>query len=146
MPLTQPATFLYKLTMRKLVKKWHIRDQLCLLAAILAQWQRLVASNKALNLLHQAMCAVTYRRIAMAIEVASFLGVFFLLLFVCLLPWRPLGQYGLSSCPMPECSGFRSSHGHAALGNAICIAPAHRRGNRNGWWMRCIFSSSLPLL
>ncbi len=42
----------------------------------LSAWRRLVASNKALNLLHQAMCAVTYRRIAMAIKTASFLGVF----------------------------------------------------------------------
>jgi hypothetical protein len=27
-------------------------------------------------------------------------------------------------------SGFRSSPGHAALGEAICIAPAHRRGHQ----------------
>ncbi len=53
-----------------------MRDQLQLLAAILAQWRRLVVSNKALNLLHRAMCAVTYRRIAKAIETASLLGVF----------------------------------------------------------------------
>jgi hypothetical protein len=62
--------------MKKLGKNRHMHDQLHLLAAILAQWQRLVASNKALNLLHWAMCAVTYRRIAMAIKTASFLGVF----------------------------------------------------------------------
>jgi hypothetical protein len=53
-----------------------MHDRLHLLAAILARWRRLVASNKALNLLHQAMCAVTYRRIAMAIETSSFSGVF----------------------------------------------------------------------
>ncbi len=45
-----------------------MRDQLHLLAAILAQWQHLVASIKALNLLYRAMCTVTYRRIAMAIK------------------------------------------------------------------------------
>ncbi len=39
----------------KLVKKRHIRDQLCLLAAILARWRRLVAFYKALNLLHRVM-------------------------------------------------------------------------------------------
>jgi hypothetical protein len=72
-------------------KKRHIRDQLCLLTAILARWQRLVASNKALNLLHQAMCAVTYRRIAMAIEVASFLGVF---VDCCLFACCPGGRWG----------------------------------------------------
>jgi hypothetical protein len=59
------------------------------------------------------------------------------LLFVCLLPWQPLGQYGASSRPMLVSSGFRSSPGHAALGNAICIAPAHCRGHQNGRQTRC---------
>jgi hypothetical protein len=62
--------------MKKLVNNWHMHDRLQLSAAILTQWRRLVASNKALNLLHQVMCAVMYRRIAMAIKTASFLGVF----------------------------------------------------------------------
>jgi hypothetical protein len=44
---------------------------------ILAQWQRPVASSKALALLHQEMHVVTYRCIAMAIKTASFVGVFF---------------------------------------------------------------------
>jgi hypothetical protein len=35
-----------------------------------------VASSEALDLLHWAMCAVTYRRIAMAIKTATFSGVF----------------------------------------------------------------------
>ncbi len=65
------------------------------------------------------------------------------LLFVCLLPWQPLGQYGASSCPMPAFSGFRSSPGHATSGNAVCIAPAHPQGLRNGPQRRCICSSSL---
>jgi hypothetical protein len=43
---------------------------------ILAQWQCPVASSEALELLHRAMCAVTYQRIAMAIKTATFLGVF----------------------------------------------------------------------
>ncbi len=52
-------------------------------------WRRLVASNKALNLLHRAMCAVTYQCIAMAIETASFLGVFIdCYLFACCLGGR----------------------------------------------------------
>ncbi len=37
--------------------------------------QRPVASSKALDLLHWAMCAVTYRHIAMAIKTASKVGV-----------------------------------------------------------------------
>jgi hypothetical protein len=58
--------------------------------------------------------------------------VHFLLLFCLLLPWQPLGQYGASICLMAASSGSRSSPGHAALSNVICIAPAHRRGHQNG--------------
>ncbi len=43
---------------------------------ILAQWRHPVASSEALDLLHWAMHAVTYRHIAMAIKMASFAGVF----------------------------------------------------------------------
>jgi hypothetical protein len=132
--------------MKKLEKTQGRLDQLQLSAAILTRWQRLVASNKALNLLYWAMCAVLYRRTATAIKMASLLGTFFLLSFHLLLPWRLLGQYGASSCPMAGSSGFRSSTGHAALGNAICIAPAHRCGHQNGRQMRSICSSSSPHL
>ncbi len=47
-----------------------------LLDIILARWQHPVASSEALDLLHQAMRAVTYRLIAVAIKMASFVGVF----------------------------------------------------------------------
>jgi hypothetical protein len=40
-------------------------------------------------------------------------------------------------------SGFRSSPGHAALGKAICIAPAYRRGHQTSQPMRYT-CSSLP--
>ncbi len=46
-----------------------------LLDIILARWRRPVASSEALDLLHWAMCTVTYRRIAMAIKTATFSGV-----------------------------------------------------------------------
>jgi hypothetical protein len=36
----------------KLEKNWHMRDQLHVLAAILAQWWRPAASTKALDLLY----------------------------------------------------------------------------------------------
>jgi hypothetical protein len=62
--------------MKKLEKNQHMHDRLQQLAAILAQWWRLVASNKALSLIHRAMSTVTYRRIAMAIKMATFLGAF----------------------------------------------------------------------
>jgi hypothetical protein len=58
---------------------------------ILARWQRPVASSEALDLLHQAMCAVTYRRIAMAIKMATFLGVF---VDCCLFACCPGGRWG----------------------------------------------------
>jgi hypothetical protein len=127
--------------MKKLVKNWHMRDQLQLSAAILARWRRLVASNKALKLLHWGMCAVTYRRIAMAIKTASFLGVF---VDCCLFACRPGGRWGdtkqvVARC---RCPVFWSSPGHAASGDAVCIAPAHRCGHRNGRRTRCICLSS----
>jgi hypothetical protein len=61
----------------KTQKKWGRLDRLQLSATILARWQRLVASNKALNLLYWAMRAVLYRRTATAFKMASLLGTFF---------------------------------------------------------------------
>jgi hypothetical protein len=55
----------------------------------------------------------------------------FLLSFCLLLPWWPLGQYGVSSCPMVASIGFWGGLGHVASGNAICIAPAYHRGHQN---------------
>jgi hypothetical protein len=62
-----------------------------LLGIILAQWRRPVASSEALDLLHQAMRAVMYRHIAMAIKMASFAGVFF---YCCLYACCPGGCWG----------------------------------------------------
>ncbi len=58
---------------------------------ILAQWWRPVASSEALDLLHRAMRAVTYRGIAMAIKTATFLGVF---VDCCLFACCPGGRWG----------------------------------------------------
>ncbi len=62
-------------------RRSHVRTMLS--GIILAGWQSPVASSEALDLLHQAMHAVTCRRIAMAIKMASFAGVF---VDCCLLP------------------------------------------------------------
>ena len=43
---------------------------------VVARWRRLVASIKALDLLHRAMRAVSHHRTAMAIEIASDGGAF----------------------------------------------------------------------
>jgi hypothetical protein len=72
--------------MKKLKKNQGRLYRLHLLAAILNQWQRLVASNKALNLFYWAMCTVLYRHTAMAIERASLFGTFFCRCFVCCCP------------------------------------------------------------
>jgi hypothetical protein len=50
-----------------------------------------VASSEALDLLHWAMQAVTYWRIAMAIKTATFLGVF---VDCCLFACCPGGRWG----------------------------------------------------
>jgi hypothetical protein len=107
--------------MKKLVKNWHMHDQLQLLAAILARWQRLVASNRALNLLHWAMCAITYRRIAMAIKTASFLGVF---VDCCLFACCPGGRWGnmervVARCRRSVASGVALDMPHWAMPSVL---------------------------
>ncbi len=92
--------------MKKLKNNWGMHDQLQLLAVILPQWWCLLASNKALNLLYWAMCAVLYRRTSVAIKIASLFGTFFCHHFVCCCPggrwgntewlvarwWRPVAS------------------------------------------------------
>jgi hypothetical protein len=51
--------------------------QLMLSEQVLAQWWHPVASSEALDLLHQAMCMVTYHHIVMAIKTAYKVGVMF---------------------------------------------------------------------
>ncbi len=63
--------------MKKLKKNQGRLDRLQLLATILAQWQHLVASNKALSHLYWAMRAVLYQRTAAAIKMASLFVHFF---------------------------------------------------------------------
>ncbi len=72
--------------MKELEKNWGRLDRLQLSAAILAQWWRLVASNKALNLLNWTMRAVLYRRTATAIKMACLFGTFFCCHFICCCP------------------------------------------------------------
>ncbi len=69
--------------------------------------------------------------------------VHFLLSCRLLLPWRPLGWYRVSSCPMAASSGFLGSPRHAASGNAVCFSLAHRHGHWNGQQQRNIM---MPLL
>ena len=68
---------------------WHVPFMLS--EQVLAQWWHPVASSEALVLLHRAMHAVLYRRISMAIETASFVGVF---VDCCLFACCPGGCWG----------------------------------------------------
>jgi hypothetical protein len=72
--------------MKKLKKIQGRLDRLQLSAAVLTQWRRLVASNKALDLLYWAMHTVLYQRTAAAIKMASLLGTYFSRCFVCCCP------------------------------------------------------------
>ncbi len=71
-----------------------------LLDIILAPWRHPVASSKALHLLHWAMRAVTYRRIAMAIKMASCVGVF---VDCCLFACCPGGHWGNTEPVVAQC-------------------------------------------
>jgi hypothetical protein len=85
------VTFSYSFDDENIKKKHCSHVQFMLLDIILTQWWHPVASCKALDLLHWAMHAVMYRRIAMAIKTATFLGVF---VDCCLFACCPGGRWG----------------------------------------------------
>ncbi len=130
-------TFFYGFDNENIKKNCRNHIQFMLSDIILAQWQRPVASCEAMDLLHWAM-----RGYVPAHCHGHWNGhlcrCICWLLFVCLLPWWPPGQYVASSHPMAATSGFWSSPEHAALGDAVCITLAHCHGHRNGRRMRCI--------
>jgi hypothetical protein len=69
--------------MKKLRKNWCSFDCNTLSEQILARWRRPVASIESLDIRHQAMRAVLYRRTATAIKMASEVSAFFVVL-VCI--------------------------------------------------------------
>ncbi len=75
----------------KIIKKTCVAMSFCVIGHNTCQWWHPVASSEALELLHWAMCAATYRRIAMAIKTASKVGVF---LHRCLFACCPGGRWG----------------------------------------------------
>ena len=60
------------------IKNGGRHDQLILSQQVISQWRSLVAFRKAMNLLHWAMCTVSYRCTAKAIKTASIVGTFFI--------------------------------------------------------------------
>ncbi len=142
-------TFSYGFDNENIKKNHRSHVPTMLLGIILARWWCPVASSEALDPLHWAMHAVTYRRIAMASKMASFVGVFVDCCLYACCPgsrWGNMEQVVARWQPMAASSGFWSSRGHAASGNAVCIAPAHCRGHQNGRRMRCICSLPPPFL
>jgi hypothetical protein len=135
-------TFSYGFDDENIKKKRHSHVRTMLLGVILAQWQCPVASIEALDLLHWAMRAVMYRRITMAIKMAVFARVF---VDCCLYACCPGGCWGDTEQVVAQCQhprGFHSSPGHVAMGDAVCIAPAHLQGLQNWPRQRCISMSS----
>ncbi len=103
---------------------------------VLVQWWHPVASSEALDLLHWVMCAVSYRHIAMTIEMASFVGVF---VDFCLFACCPGGCWGdreqvVSRCPRPVASGVALNMLHWVMlsvllrRTAVAIKTAGGRG------------------
>ncbi len=110
----------------------HVRDML--LGIILAQWRHPVASSEALDLLQRAMCAITYRRIAMAIKTAHFLGVF---VDCCLYACCPGGRWGntervVAQCRCPVASRVALDMPHQTMPSILlrCTAVAIKTAGR----------------
>jgi hypothetical protein len=85
------VTFSYGSDNKNIKKKRRSHVRTMLSGIILARWRHPVASSEALDLLHQAMCTVTYWRIAMAIKMAIFARVF---VDCCLYACCPGGRWG----------------------------------------------------
>ncbi len=97
----------------------HVRTKL--LGIILTRWRWPVASSEALDLLHRAMHAVTYRRIAMAIKMTSFAGEF---VDCCLYACCPGGRWGNTEqvvvrCRRPVVSGVAVDMPHWAMPSVL---------------------------
>jgi hypothetical protein len=122
--------------MKKLEKNRHMHDRLQQSAAILARWWRLVASNKALNLLHWVMYTVTYRCITIAIKTATFLGAF---VDCCLFACCPGGRWGntegvVARCRRPVASGVALDMPNQAMPSVLLrrIRKAFKTGRNGG--------------
>ncbi len=107
-----------------------------LLDIILARWQRPVASIEAPDLLHWAIRAVTYRRIAMAIEMAIFARVF---VDCCLYACCPGGRWGdteqvVARCRRPVASVVALDTSHWAMPSVLLrrVHKAFKIGHDGG--------------
>jgi hypothetical protein len=94
------VTFSYGFDDENIKKNRRSHVHTMLLGIILTQWQHPVASSEALDLLHWTMHAVTYRRITMAIKMASFAGLF---VDCCLYACCPGGRWGNTEQVVTRC-------------------------------------------
>jgi hypothetical protein len=114
--------------MMKTSKKSRSHVPNMLLGIILAQWWCQVAPSEALDLLHWAMCAVTYWRIAMAIKMAIFASLFVdCYLYACC----PGGLWGnteqvVARCRHPVASRVALDMPHQAMPRSLlqCVCMA----------------------
>ncbi len=126
-----PSPSFSELTMKKHWKNRGI-DWLQLSAPILAWWRQPVAFIVALIPLYRAMCAVSYLRIATAIEMAKKYGIFVYCCLVCIWPCCPPGQYSAKTRPMAASSGIKCSPGPPPSVNVLGIAQVHHCGRQMG--------------
>ncbi len=115
-------------------RRWYVGW--LLLAAIFSQWWCPVASTKALDLLHQALRAVLYRRTAVAIKMASKVGAFFHCCFVCCCPggcWGNTEQV-VAQWQCPEASSVALDMLHQVIQAALhpCIRMAIKMACNGG--------------
>jgi hypothetical protein len=114
-------TFSYGFDIENIKKKHCSHVRTMLLGIILARWWRPVASSEALDLLYWVMHAVTYRCIAMAIEMASFASVF---VDCCLFACCPGNCWGdteqvLARCWHPVASRVAVDMPHQAMPSVL---------------------------
>ena len=132
--------------MMKTSKKCHSRVPTMLLGIILTQWRHPVASSEALDFLYQAMHAVLYRFIAMAIKTASKVGI---LLDCCLFAHCPSGRWGnteqvVARCRCPVASGVALNMPHWTMPSVLLQRTATTDiKTAGGWgefvWCHCLF-------
>jgi hypothetical protein len=134
------VTFSYGFDDENIKKTVVAMSGFILLDIILARWRRPVASIEALDLLHREMRAVTYRRIAMAIEMAIFERVF---VDCCLYACCPGGRWGdtervVARCRRPVASVVALDTSHRAMPSVSLrrIRKAFKIG-RDGGAFRC---------
>jgi hypothetical protein len=134
-----PWSFLMVLMMKTLKKRRsYVRTMLS--GVILAQWWHPVASIEALDLLHRAMHAVTYRHNAMAIKMAIFAHVF---VDCCLYACCPGGCWGntervVARCWCPVASIVALDTPHQAM-PSVLLQSIHKafKISRDGGAFQC---------